>query len=242
MNIAVILAGGIGSRVGAELPKQFIKVFNKPILVYTIEAFQNHPQIDAIEIVCVKDYIDGLNDMISEYHLTKVKWITEGGIDFQGSVLNGVNNLKGKVQDNDILLIHYSASPFISEEIITDAIKVCQEKGNCVSATPCYLLCGSNDDNQQSTEWVDRDKIMQLNSPQCFKFSYVDQLYQEAIKNQLLDKVEPHTTSLMYYMNRTIYFSKGDQTNIKITTQEDLELFKGYILLQKYKSGTLKEL
>ena len=233
MNIAVILAGGIGSRVGAEIPKQFIEHFNKPVLAYTIDVFQNHSEIDAIEVVCIEDYIDRLKEIISIYQFDKVKWIVQGGETFQESVINGVFHLDNKIKSDDILLVHYGASPFISEEIITDAIKVCKEKGNCVSATPCYLLCGSNDDNHQSTKWIDRDKIMQLNSPQCFKFSYVKQLYQEAGEKKLLDKVEPHTTSLMYAMNRTIYFSKGDQTNIKITTKEDLALFKGYVLFKQ---------
>jgi 2-C-methyl-D-erythritol 4-phosphate cytidylyltransferase len=98
------------------------------------------------------------------------------------------------------------------------------------------LLLGSNDDGQQSTQWIDRDKIMQLNSPQCFKFQYIEQLYQEAVEKDLLSQVEPHTTSLMYLMGRTIYFSKGNQTNIKITTKEDLALFEGYVL-QKQRKG-----
>ena len=151
--------------------------------------------------------------------------------------MNGVDNLKGTARPEDVLLVHYGASPFVSEEIITDGIRVCKEKGNCTSATPCYLLCGSNDDGEQSTRWVDRDAIMQLNSPQCFQYGYVKQLYQEAREQGLLDQVEPHTTSLMYRMGRTIYFSKGNQTNIKITTKEDLELFEGYVLMKQRRRG-----
>lgn len=124
MNVPIILAGGVGSRVGADKPKQFIEILGKPVLVYTIEAFQNHPDIDAIEIVCIKSHIDYLKGLIEEYKLDKVRWIAEGGEDFQHSVINGVNNLKGKLSDDDIVLVHYGASPFVSEEIITDAIRV----------------------------------------------------------------------------------------------------------------------
>lgn len=229
MNVAVILAGGSGTRVGAGVPKQFIEVYGKPVLAYTIEKFQEHNEIDAIEVVCKPDYKEYLENIIKENNYDKVKWIVDGGIDFQTSVLNGVNNLKEKINDEDIILVHYGASPFVSEEILTDAIKVCKDKGNCTSGTPCYLLTGSNDDGEKSTQWVDRDKIMQLNSPQCFKFGYVTKIYEEAIQKGILDKVEPHTTSLMYYLGHTIYFSKGDQTNIKITTKEDVELFKAYV-------------
>ena len=107
MNVPIILAGGVGSRVGADRPKQFIEVLGKPILVYTIEAFQNHPEIDAIEVVCIESHMDYLRELVEEYNLDKVKWITKGGVDFQHSVINGVNNLKGKLDDDDIVLVHY---------------------------------------------------------------------------------------------------------------------------------------
>lgn len=238
MNVGIILAGGVGSRVGADCPKQFIEIQGKPILVYTIEKFQNHPQIDAIEVVCVASHMDYLQELVERYQLTKVRWIVEGGSDFQQSVIRGVNHLKGKLADEDQVLIHYGASPFVSEEILTDAIKVCQEKGNCTSATPVFLLVGKRDEGEQSSsEWVDRDRIVQLNAPQTFRFSYVTQLYEEAAEKGYLDQVEPHTTSLMFKMGRTIYFSKGDQTNIKITTKEDLDLFEGYVLLQEKRNS-----
>nr|WP_295161654.1 IspD/TarI family cytidylyltransferase [uncultured Methanobrevibacter sp.] len=233
MNVPIILAGGVGSRVGADRPKQFIEVLGKPILVYTIEAFQNHPEIDAIEVVCIESHMDYLRELVDEYNLDKVKWITKGGVDFQHSVINGVNNLKGKIDDDDIVLVHYGASPFVQADIISDAIRVCKEKGNSSPAMSSPLLVGTND-GDKSTEWIDRDKIVIFNAPQCFKFSYVTQLYDEAIERDLLDKVEPHTTTLMYLMGREIYLSKSSQINIKITNKEDIELFKGYVLAKRY--------
>ena len=233
MNVPIILAGGVGSRVGADRPKQFIEVLGKPILVYTIEAFQNHPEIDAIEVVCIESHMDYLRELVDEYNLDKVKWITKGGVDFQHSVINGVNNLKGKLDDDDIVLVHYGASPFVQADIISDAIRVCKEKGNSSPAMSSPLLVGTND-GEKSTEWIDRDKIVIFNAPQCFKFSYVTQLYDEAIERDLLDKVEPHTTTLMYLMGREIYLSKSSQINIKITNKEDIELFKGYVLAKRY--------
>ena len=209
MNIAIILAGGIGSRVGAETPKQFIEVLGKPIIAYTIEKFQNHREIDAIEVVCLDAYKEKCIELCSKY--TKVKWIVSGGKDFQHSVLNGINELNGKLEEDDNVLIHYAASPFVENEIISDAIKVCDEKGNATSATPFFLLAGSNDDGIKSTKWV----------------------YRRAVEQKLLDKVEPHTTSLMYALGETIYFSKGNQTNIKITTKEDVKLFEGYVLRER---------
>lgn len=231
MNIPIILAGGVGSRVGADKPKQFIEILGKPVLVYTIEAFQNHPEIDAIEVVCIKSHIDYLKELVEKYNLDKVKWIAEGGEDFQHSVINGVNNLKGQIDDEDIVLIHYGASPFVTEDVISDAIRVCKDKGNSSPAMPSVLLLGSND-GEKSCTWIDRDEVVVFNAPQCFKFSYITQLYEEAIEKDLLDKVEPHTTTLMYLMNREIYLSKSNQINIKITTKEDLDLFEGYVLMK----------
>lgn len=236
-NYAIILAGGVGSRVGADRPKQFVEILGKPVLAYTIEAYQNHPEIDGIEVVCVKSHVDYLKEMVSKYNYNKVKWICLGGATFQDSVYNGVQNLDGEINGRDVVMIHYGAAPFTSAEIISDAIRVCHEKGNAVSATPCFQLMGSNDGNGLSRSWVDRDKYVQIACPQCFKFNYIQQLYEEAIDKNLLSKVEPHTTSLMYLMGRTLHLSYGDQTNIKITTKEDLDLFEGYVLMKLHKEG-----
>lgn len=236
MNIPIILAGGVGSRVGADRPKQFIEILGKPVLVYTIEAFQNHPEIDAIEVVCIESHIEYLKELVNKYNLNKVKWITKGGEDFQHSVINGINNLKGKINENDIVLVHYGASPFVTEDIITDAIRVCEEKGNASPAMPSVLLLGSND-GDKSTKWIDRDEVVIFNSPQCFKFSYVTSLYEEAIEKDALNKVEPHTTTLMYYLGHEIYLSKSNQLNIKITTKEDLDLFEGYVMMKNLRKN-----
>ena len=239
-NYAIILAGGVGSRVGADRPKQFVEILGKPVLAYTIEAYQNHPEIDGIEVVCVKSHVDYLKEMVSKYNYNKVKWICLGGATFQDSVYNGVQNLDGEINGRDVVMIHYGAAPFTSAKIISDAIRVCHEKGNAVSATPCFQLMGSNDGNDMSRNWVDRDKYVQIACPQCFKFNYIQQLYEEAIDKNLLSKVEPHTTSLMYLMGRTLHLSYGDQSNVKITTKEDLDLFEGYVLMKLHKEGKIK--
>ena len=234
------MAGGIGVRVGSNIPKQFIEVFGKPVLVYTIEKFQNNPNIDAIEIVCLKSYIPSINEFKEKYNLSKIKWIAEGGSTFQESVLNGVNYLNGKIDDRDVVVIHFGASPFIEDDIIDDCIKVCKEKGNAISTIPFYYLSTFRDVENPTTtagKWVSRDSLACMNSPHAFIYGYVRDLYKRAIESGDIDKVEPHTTTLMQFMGEKIYFSKGSQTNIKITTPEDLELFKGYVLLKNKQSS-----
>ena len=233
MNIAVILAGGVGSRVGAGMPKQFVKILGKPVIVYTIEAFLKHEDIDAIEVVCVKSHIDYMKELVDTYGLSKVKWITEGGADFQGSVLNGINNLQDKCSEDDIVLVHFGASPFVEGDIIADAVRVCKIKGNAISTTPFYLLSGVKDDDEKTTKWIDRDTIACMNSPHAFRYGYIRDIYKRAVETGVIKEVEPHTTTLMYKMGETIYFSKGSQSNIKITTKEDLDLFEGYVLMKQ---------
>ena len=240
MNIAVILAGGIGTRVGSMRPKQFIEVLGKPVIAYTIEAFQNHDEIDAIEVVCHKDWKQEMVEIREKYELSKVKWIIDGGKDFQESVKNGVDNMKGKVNANDILVIHFAASPFVTHDIISDSIRVSKEKGNAISTVDYFLLCGRKDKrtsvedpNNFTTEYIDRDTVACMSSPHSFQFQNIYDMYQRAVETGVINTVEPHTTTLMYKMGETIFFSKGSQINIKITQKEDLDLFEGYVLMRQ---------
>lgn len=248
MNVAVILAGGVGSRVGADRPKQFIEVLGKPVLAYTIDVFQKHPQIDAVEVVCHKSWKNYLTKMVAEYGLDKVKWIADGGDTFQESVLNGVNYLEDKISRDDIILVHFGASPFITEDIITDCVRVCEKKGNAISTIDYFLLSGvkhslkSVDDPENYTEeYIDRDTVACMNSPHAFKYGFIKDLYDEAIETGVINEVEPHTTTLMYKMGKRIYFAKGSQTNVKITRREDLELFEGYVMQKhEYEAKKMK--
>ena len=250
MNIAIILAGGVGNRVGAtdkfgeRIPKQFVEVLGKPVLVYTIEKFQEHPDIDAIEVVCVESHINYMVQLKNKYSLDKVKWIVKGGATFQESVYNGVNNLRQKIDDEDIVLIHFGASPFVEKEIISDAINVCKIHGNAISTTDYFVLSGRKakstsveDPENYSNEYINRESIACMSTPHAFKYDFIKDLYDEAIRKNIINKVEPHTTTLMYALKKPIYFSKGSQTNIKITKKEDLELFEGYVLMKRRKKS-----
>lgn len=237
MITVMILAGGVGSRVGADRPKQFIEVLDKPVLAYTIEIFQNHPKIDNIEVVCHISWKDYLEEMIDQYHLSKVKWIADGGDTFQESVINGVNYLKDKISNDDYVLIQYGAAPFTSEKIVTDVIKVMKEHRSSFSCTPCYQLIGTNDENGTSKTWVDRDKLIQVACPQGYEYGYLQDIYKRAKEKGLLETIEPHTTSLQYALGDTLYQAYGDQTNIKITTKEDLDMFEGYVLMKERHSN-----
>lgn len=230
MNVAIVLAGGVGSRVGADVPKQFIEVFGRPILSYTLERLNSHPLIDAIEVVCLRGYESVVWAIAEEGGYDKVKWIVEGGATFQDSVKSGISGLRDKLSDDDLVLIHYGASPFVTDDIVEDAVRVCLQYGNASPArNQTYLIAGKGD-GVCTKEYIDRDQVMCLNSPQAFRFAYACWLYEEGERRGLLQKVEPHTTSLMLAMGETIYFSKDSTSNIKITTADDVRLFKGWLL------------
>lgn len=236
MNIAMILAGGVGSRVGAAIPKQFIVVREKPIIIHTLELFQDDPEVDAIEIVCIRSHMDVIWEMARQYGITKLRWVCEGGDDYQGSVLNGMHYLEPHCTDEDIVLIHFAVSPFIDREIIDDSIAVCKEHGNGIATNDNVLcLCTRDPEYPQRSELgVDRSQVMGLNAPQTFRYGYLKALYAEGFEKDVMDKlVDPHTTTLMLELGHRIYFSKSSQANIKITTKEDLLLFEGYLMAKE---------
>lgn len=228
MIVAVVLAGGVGSRVGAGRPKQFVEILGKPVIAYTLDIFQRNPNVDAIEVVCHKDWREYLDKTIAKNNFTKVKWIVDGGATFQESCMNGINHLKKYLSDNDHILIQYGAAPFTSDKIVNDVIRVMLDKGSAVTAIPCYQLLGTKDSPELSKTWVDRDKYVQIACPYGFKFAYIVDIYKRAQEKGLLEVIEPHTTSLIYALGDFLNLAYGDQTNIKITTKEDLLLFEGY--------------
>lgn len=233
MNVAVILAGGVGTRVGAEIPKQYIKIMGKPVMVYTLEKFEKNPSIDAIEIVCIKGHVPYVKDLVEEYGITKVKWYSEGGSTFQESTMNGIFDLKDEVAPDDIVLIHFAVSPMVTDDIIDDSIRVCKQHGNAIAADEMIMCTCIKDDEYCSSKSILRETLVGLNAPWTFRYDFVCGLYEEALAKNILDGLEPHTTSVMFALEKKIYFSKSATNNIKITRKEDLDLFEGHLLLQR---------
>lgn len=232
------MAGGVGNRVGAGIPKQFIEVLGKPVISYTMEIFEKHPEIDGIELVCVRGYEDTLRQLAEKSRITKLIKIVEGGCDYEHSIINGVKGLDGIAAPDDVIMLHWAASPFVTDNIISDNIRVCRKKGNAMSACKPFLLYGWKD-GDHADKVIDRDTFMSLSAPQSFTYKNILDFYERVEEEHLFDKVEAHTTNLMAELNIPIYFSEGSQSNIKITTKEDLLLFKGFLLAGKYKNQNL---
>lgn len=234
MNYVIIIAGGVGSRLGAKVPKQFVEVLGKPIIAYTMEHFQNHSEIDGIELVCVDGYQEHLKAIAEKYGITKVFKIVKGGSEYERSIMNGVAGLKDIAKPDDVVMIHWSASPFIDEEIISDNIRVCKEKGNAITASYSYLLYGTNDGDCAKKN-INRDTFMTLSAPQSFLYKVITDIYRQVEEKDMFSYVEAHTPAFMTELGIPIYFSKGSHSNIKITDKEDVDMFLGYQLAKKYK-------
>ncbi len=232
MTYCILMAGGVGNRVGAGIPKQFVEVLGKPLIAYTMQRLQHCRDIDAIELVCVDGFQTELKKIADSNRISKVIKIVTGGKDYEHSIINGVEGLKGIANDDDVIMMHWAASPFVSNEILKDNIRVCKEKGNAISSCSAFVLYGTNK-GDHADGILDRDTFKCLSAPQSFLYRDVVEFYRQVEEKHLFDTVEAHTTSLMAALNWPIYFSKGDQTNIKITTPEDLKLFEGYVLYEQ---------
>ena len=234
MNYAVILAGGAGKRFGASIPKQFVDVLGKPVIAYTLECFQNHPEIDAIELVCVEGYEVHLQDIVKHYGISKVIKIVMGGAEYDSSILNGVLGLKNIAKTEDVVMIHGAAWPLLPNDIISDNIRVCKEKGNAISASSPVLLYGTND-GECAKHVIRRESFKAFSLPQSFLYGVVSDLYGLIEEKKMFYDIKgAHTIDYMTELGIPIYFSKGNPTNIKITTKEDLLLFQGYLMARAY--------
>lgn len=233
MNVAIVLAGGTGARIGAGIPKQFIKIQGKPILAYTLERFEHNQNIDAIEIVCHPDWQQETADVASAYGITKLRWITPGGSTFQGSTMNGIFHLKDVLRPEDIVVISFGVSPMTTDEIIDDSIRVCRQYGNAIAAEDMTLCTCIMDDPYSTTQSILRETLKGFSNPWSFRYGEVLEAYEAALEKGILEDLEPHTTSLYFALGKRLYFSKTNKKNFKITMKEDLDIFEGLLLLEQ---------
>ena len=235
MNIAVIIAGGVGSRMGQDLPKQFINVYDKPVLIYTLESFQKHPQVDAIELVC----IDGWHEIVwayaKQFNITKLKWIVSGGKTGQESIRNGVYGLEGKANPDDNIIIHDGIRPLVEPSILSDVISKCSQYGNAVTSMPYneQIFVINEDDETTTNKYIPRETLRRVSTPQAYRFDLLDAMYHEAYEKEIGIYGSHYTNTMMVEFGVTLHFAAGSDKNIKLTTKDDLEMFKAYLKADK---------
>lgn len=233
MNVAIIIAGGSGHRMGQDIPKQFINVYDKPVIVYTLEGFQRHPQIDAIEVVCLDGWHDVLRAYAKQFGITKLKWIVSGGATGQESIRNGVFALEDKLSPDDTVIIHDGIRPLIDQSVLTDVIVTCGKYGNAVTSMPYNEQIFVADDEISTVKYIPRETIRRVSTPQAYKFGKIDWAYHEAFEKQIGIFGSSYANTMMTELGERLYFAAGSDKNIKLTTKDDLELFKAYLKSDK---------
>ncbi len=233
MNIALIIAGGSGHRMGQDIPKQFIHVYDKPVLIYTLLGFQHHPEIDAIELVC----IDGWETMVwayaRQFGIDKLKWIVPAGASAQESIRNGVFALEGKCVADDIVIVHDGIRPIVDDDVLTDVLAVCRKYGNAVTSLPYNEQIFIVDTPESTLKYIPRETLRRVSTPQAYKFDLLLNAYKKAFAEGIGAKGSSYANTLMSDLGVRLYFAKGSDKNIKLTTKDDLELFKAFLKADK---------
>ena len=233
MNVAMLIAGGKGVRMNQDIPKQFLNINDKPVIVYTLEAFQKHPQIDKILVVCLDGWHEILWAYARQYRITKLAWAARAGENGMLSIRNGIWELKKYCLADDIVLVHDAIRPNVSQEIISGCIAQCRLKGSAVASIPCAeaMLIRGHKDGEHATQQMNRDLLVRAQTPQAFPLKKLVWAHEEAVKRNIENSVA--TCTLMIELGETVYFSMGSEKNIKITTTDDIEIFKALLMAKK---------
>jgi len=227
MIVALLTAAGTGTRTHQDIPKQFIHVENKPIIIYTLEAFQKHPSIDAIIVVGLKGWLDILWAYAKQFNIHKLRWVVEGGSTGQESIRNGLMELKKHCHSDDVVMIHDGNRPFVSQDIITDSLVKFNQYGSAVAAIPCTEAVFVSEDGVVSDNTIPREKLYRTQTPHTYKLGKLLWAHDEAEKRGI--KNTAASCTLMNLLGEKVYFSLGSEKNIKITTTEDIEIFKALL-------------
>lgn len=236
MNIACIIAGGSGARMNQDIPKQFLTVNEKPVIIYTLEAFERHAEIDEIAVVCIEGWESVLSAYAKQYNITKLRHIFPGGENGQSSIRNGVYGLEKEHDSKDIVLIHDAIRPMVSAEIISDCIVKTKKYGCAIATIPCAEAMLETQDGEVSIGSYPRDNIKRTQTPQGFRLGEICALHREALEAGITNSVASCT--LMIELGHQVHFSSGSEKNIKLTTVDDLDIFKA--LLSAKRSDWLK--
>lgn len=231
MNIALVIAGGVGSRMRQDIPKQFLSVNDKPVIIYTLECFQKHPAIDAIAVVCLEGWEDVLRVYCKQFNITKLKWIVKGGENGQSSIRNGIFKLREECNENDIILIHDAIRPMLSDEIISNNIATCKQKGNAITYIPCAEAMLESDNKEFAISQIDRSTLVRTQTPQTFYLKDIASLHEEALEKEITNSVASCT--LMLELEKKVYLTLGSEKNLKLTTPDDLEIFKALLSVKR---------
>ena len=233
MNIALIIAGGSGKRMGQDIPKQFLSVENVPIIIHTLQCFEQHPDIALIAVVCLEGWESVLQSYAVQYKISKLKYIFPGGSSGMESIHNGIYGLKeAGFNDDDLVLIHDAVRPMLSQEIISSNIAICKAYGYAITGIKCREAILESKDGFTSTSSIPRDMLIRTQTPQTFRLKNIIDVHNEAASKGITKSVAS-CTLCAELGNREMHIVPGSEKNIKITTMEDLDILKALMHTSK---------
>jgi 2-C-methyl-D-erythritol 4-phosphate cytidylyltransferase len=227
MNIALITASGRGERTKQEIPKQFLHVENKPLIIYTLEAFEKHCSIDAIIVSCLEGWHEILWAYARQYNIKKLRWVVNGGDSGFDSIYNGLCELKQYCQDDDAVVIHDGNRCLVPQDVISNSLAVYTKEGSSVAVIPCTEVIFRKKNGNSFIEEIPREQLFRTQTPHVFSLGKMWWAHVEAKKRDI--SYSPATCSLMKMLGETFSFSAGSEKNLKITTLDDIELFRAML-------------
>ncbi len=228
MNIAIIFAGGTGQRMNVKTkPKQFLELHGKPILIYTLELFQQAPSVDGIVLVMLDKWIPYSEELIDKQRISKVKAIVPGGKTGQGSIFNGIRKAHELFPQESIVLIHDGVRPLVDVETIEKCIKCTKKKGNAITVSPAIETIALLDDNGEVGKILPRSSCQLAKAPQCFVLKDIYAAHCKAIEEGRPDFID--SASIMQFYGHKLYTVQGPAENIKITTPGDFYIFRAIV-------------
>lgn len=234
-NVAILTAGGIGSRMGQDIPKQFLSVNDKPVIVYTLEVFQNHPEIDEIVVACLDGWEGVLDAYARQFNITKLKKIVKGGEDGQASIRNCLDAIDDG--EDKIVVVHDGNRPMLSADIVSNALAGCKKNGNAVVAIPCTEVLMTSEDGKTADGMMDRDKVKRTQTPHVFYLKDILSAHREAEERGLPRSAA--SCALYEMLGRKVYFVDGSEKNLKLTTVDDIDIFNALLSIKR--EGWLKD-
>ncbi len=229
-NIAVIFAGGTGTRMGVDdVPKQFLEVEGKPIIIYTLEYFSNHAEIDEIYVVCIEAWIEYLKEKIKKFGINKIKSVIPGGKTGQDSIYLGLKEASKYCNSDTVVLIHDGVRPFITKELISRNIADTRKNGNSITCTGCNetFIISSNGLNVESVPV--RRISFNAQAPQAFHLGEIIEAHETMRKKNPEYKDVIDSCTLFQLLGKPTYLTEGVRGNIKITNPVDIYVFKAWL-------------
>lgn len=231
MNVALILAGGLGQTLLQDIPKQFLNVYDKPIIIYALEAFQRHPDIDKIIVSCLEGWQEMCRAYAKQFGIDKLAKVVSGGPDGQTSAHNGLLEISDWCVEEDIVVLHDAIRPMVTEELISDSIRVCRQYGCGVAAVRSQEPVIRSADGIKGRKNFERNEIMRIQTPQAYPYGELLRIYEEASEKGIQGAI--HVSTILTMLDKDVYFSKGSDKNLKILTLDDLDIFKALCMVHK---------